>query len=698
MLTQPSDLAPDRDHLRAALIAIRPSGTILLVVIDPLKVKPTTGRTFAMPAQLDAAIAWAEERNRSGLNCYFTPNAATGVLHKKAGKSDMTEGAYMWADCDPSPLAHGGYERAREHILRVAVPTLTAVCSIVIDSGHGAQGLLRLANPVNLARPELREHYESINQRVGALYDGPSTFNCDRVLRLPGTLNYPNAEKLAKGYPVEPIMARLLHTDAKSYTLGAIESLLLRRRLDLHLLTHPNVKARYEGDTTGLNDVSGSGRDMSMTRMLKEGGFALPEIIELLTGWDYGSQQGRDQGIRYWQRMWDKPTLDGEVPPFERKEFKQAAPEDQRTPRLRPMSVGELLAQPSPGWLVRGILPKQGLGVIYGQPGSGKSFLTLDLSGALTRGVPWFGSRVTKSNVIYLAGEGHLRNRLAAYLAQHGLSPDDLGALRILQTTINLRDKTGDLLPLLRELQETAAEIGPVALVVIDTLNAAMGGGDENESTDMGAMIDAGRRIMGALNCSALYVHHSGKDETRGARGHSSLRGAVDAEICVTNIDGVRGFTLTKIKEGEDGKEYAFGLQTIDLGPSTDPDAEPDERETSCTIIPLTDAPTQRPTKQPKTRGRPPSGGAEIALDCLRSVVHDHGQPLPSTSVIPPGKRGVRVELWRDRFFMTDAACSDPGLSMDGKRKRFSRAHDELYSAQKVGLGAGFAWLESDKK
>jgi len=689
MLTQSSDLVPDRDHLRAALIAIRPQGTILLVVIDPSKVKPTTGRTFSMPAQLDAAIAWADERNHSGMNCYFTPNAASGVLHKKAGKSDMTDGVYMWADCDPSPLAHGGYERSREHILRVAVPTLTAVCSIVIDSGHGAQGLLRLTHPVNLARPELREHYESINQRVGELYDGPSTFNCDRVLRLPGTLNYPNAEKLAKGYPAEPVMARLLHADAKSYTLGAIESLLLRRRLDLHLLTHPSVKARYEGSTEGLNDVSGSGRDMSMTRMLKDAGFVLPEIIEILTGWDYGSQQGRDQGIRYWQRMWDKPTPDGEVPP-RREEFKQAPPEDQRTPRLQPVSVGELLAQPSPGWLVRGVIPKQGLCVIYGQPGSGKSFLALDLSGALARGAPWFGARVTKSNVIYLAGEGHLRNRLAAYLAQHGLSPDDLGPMRILQTTINLRDKTGDLFPLLIELQQTAAEIGPVALVVIDTLAAAMGGGDENESTDMGAMVDAGRRIMGTLNCSTLYVHHSGKDETRGARGHSSLRGAVDAEIHVANIDGVRSLTLTKIKEGADGKEFAFGLQTIDLGPSTDPDAEPNERETSCTIIPLTDQPT-RPSKQSPKR---PTASQQLATYSLNQVLAEHAKPLPSTSVIPPGKQGVRVEQWRSRFYLIDPTCSDPETSTDTRRKRFQRAVDDLYQAGKIGSAGGYVWKE----
>ncbi|WP_170468125.1 MrcB family domain-containing protein, partial [Ruegeria arenilitoris] len=30
------------------------------------------------------------------------------------------------------------------------------------------------------------------------------------------------------------------------------------------------------------------------------------------------------------------------------------------------------------------------------------------------------------------------------------------------------------------------------------------------------------------------YYHHTGKDTSRGARGHSSLKGAVDAEISIT--------------------------------------------------------------------------------------------------------------------------------------------------------------------
>jgi hypothetical protein len=86
------------------------------------------------------------------------------------------------------------------------------------------------------------------------------------------------------------------------------------------------------------------------------------------------------------------------------------------------LSVDDLAALPPMRWKVKGLLPAEGTAAIYGPAGSGKSFLALDLAGAIGSGREWFGRRVTRSPVVYvcLEGEGGLRNRVAAYRTAHG--------------------------------------------------------------------------------------------------------------------------------------------------------------------------------------------------------------------------------------------------------------------------------------
>src|SRR5690606_25718324 len=88
----------------------------------------------------------------------------------------------------------------------------------------------------------------------------------------------------------------------------------------------------------------------------------------------------------------------------------------------------------------------------------------------------------------------------------------------------------------------------PLAAVAVDTVNRALGGGDENSSVDMGAFVAQAERLRVAFPGSAvLLVHHTGKDEGRGARGHSSLAAAVGGQLDVTAAkDGTRSVYVAK--------------------------------------------------------------------------------------------------------------------------------------------------------
>jgi hypothetical protein len=145
--------------------------------------------------------------------------------------------------------------------------------------------------------------------------------------------------------------------------------------------------------------------------------------------------------------------------------------------------------------------------------------------------------------------------------------------LALYGSAINLLDPGAELDRLIEMIREAAAKWNlPVALVVIDTLARVMPGGDENTPEDMGAVVAAGDRICAETGATVLFIHHSGKDATRGARGHSSLRAATDTEIEVTCANGQRQAAVTKQRDGPTGDVIRFRLQPVEVGidPATD--------------------------------------------------------------------------------------------------------------------------------
>lgn len=226
--------------------------------------------------------------------------------------------------------------------------------------------------------------------------------------------------------------------------------------------------------------------------------------------------------------------------------------------RYKLLGSAALAALPPLNWRVRGVLPEQGLAAIYGPSGSGKSFLAIDLCAAIARGRSWFGKHVTSAPVTYLAleGEGGIRLRAQAW-EKHHQEPLPDGLSFILQSfDLSSQQDIADLL----------AVIPPGGVVVIDTLNRAAPCVDENSSKDMGQVLTAAKTIQAQTRGLVILVHHTGKDLTKGLRGHSSLHAALDGAIEVQRASGARSWSVTKAKDGEDGGSYTFDLQKIEVG------------------------------------------------------------------------------------------------------------------------------------
>jgi len=243
--------------------------------------------------------------------------------------------------------------------------------------------------------------------------------------------------------------------------------------------------------------------------------------------------------------------------------------------------VGDMVQGAPVRWHVKNIVPKAGLGVVFGESGSGKSFLTQDMTFSVARGVDWRGHKVHQTGVLYLAseGQGGMPGRSKGYGRRHKVNMADLpfgfieGAPSLL---------TGDWKDLCLSVDHFIAMNGPLGIIVVDTLAQSIPGGDENSSETMSKVIANCRKLHQHTGATVILVHHAGKDTTKGARGHSSLRAACDFEIEVTRGTESREMRVSKQKDGADGLRMAFRLEVVETG-SVDEDGEP---ETTCVVDP----------------------------------------------------------------------------------------------------------------
>lgn len=234
--------------------------------------------------------------------------------------------------------------------------------------------------------------------------------------------------------------------------------------------------------------------------------------------------------------------------------------------RRRFLNVNDLKALPPPRWLVPGLLVEDSVAAIYGAPESGKSFLALDIAMAVAGGVDWHGRRVTDGGVLYVAAEGAsgLGKRVRAWEIDRGI---DVGKfpLWLDHGEINLAaERDGGVRAFVSDVVE---ELGPLRLVVIDTLNQTAAGADENSAKDMGRYIASMKRIRDETGATVVVVHHSGKDPGKGMRGSSSLLGAMDTTVEVIRDKEMRAITVTvhKQKDAEREPPMRFNLERVDL-------------------------------------------------------------------------------------------------------------------------------------
>ena len=158
------------------------------------------GRYFG--TDCEAGLAFALATNRDRHNVYFTANAPKPDCGHKPSKLQFDWLRCAFVDIDP-PRDGGAFDKA------LAIELVRADCPrVLIDSGNGIQALWYFAEQL-VATSENIAAVETLNKAIVAKFGGDrSRTNIDSLLRLPGTVNWPNARKRARGYV--PCMAHVL--------------------------------------------------------------------------------------------------------------------------------------------------------------------------------------------------------------------------------------------------------------------------------------------------------------------------------------------------------------------------------------------------------------------------------------------------------------------------------------------------------
>ena len=358
-----------------------------------------------------------------------------------------------------------------------------------------------------------------------------------------------------------------------------------------------------------------------------------------------------------------------------------AAVEEYRKYRFKLVSFADLKPGPEPLYLVDELIPIAGLVDVWGKAKCYKSFWCLDLMLHVAMGWEYRDRYVHQGAVVYCAFEGAhgYKKRIEALRRHYNIEPDANIPLYVMPGQANLITEHRVL------ISDIAAQLGdtePVA-VVLDTLNKSLVG-SESKDIDMGNYVRAAEAIRDRFGCVVIIIHHCGYDDTR-PRGHSSLPGAVDAQLAVVRAEDTITVTVEMMRDGPEDTQVASAVEVIEVGQDQN-----GKVLTSLVVVPSEADPAGARKDWPRA--------LRVLDSAFKASLASAGvdfQPDPGTLPV----RAVGQAKVRSRFYVTYAeAEEDPKKRQAKVQKAFVRALGDaqsrgLLAARHLASGQTMLWV-----
>ena len=347
----------------------------------------------------------------------------------------------------------------------------------------------------------------------------------------------------------------------------------------------------------------------------------------------------------------------------------------------------------APKYLVKNLLPENGVGLLSGQSGTYKSFVAIKLAGAIATGQPFAGHTVKRQGAVLIfasEGVGELPIRLEALSkAEHGGC-----VLPIFYCDASVRllneNSVADVIATAKSVAEDTQRDHklPLALIQFDTVIGAAQfakSGDENDAAVGAKLMAALGEISRATSTFVLGIDHFGKAPETGTRGTSAKEAAADVVLALLADKALSGevtaptLCIRKRRGGPAGVEHPFTVKSVSLGQDED-----GEELTSLAID--FSAAVAPPADDEAGRWSPSLRQLRKILMTLLATAGEQIQPYADGPTVLAAKAEfVRAEFYKQH----------PADLIDTKRKAFDRAISRAQGNDLIGVRevSGTKWL-----
>jgi len=364
---------------------------------------------------------------------------------------------------------------------------------------------------------------------------------------------------------------------------------------------------------------------------------------------------------------------------------------DRETPRRTFVihKANEMTFLPELEWLIKGVLPLQGVALLFGESQSFKSFCLMDIFARVSAGKDWAGRKTRRVPVLYIAAEApesFAKRKTGIETANKEPLPD---TFHVITVAPNLGTERNDLADLIVAIEEAGFRPG---LIAIDTVSASLGGGEEN-GTGAQILLANARMLANHFEACVVPVHHPGLSEDRRPRGHSSLTGNVDVQILAERKKDDLATTLTvkKLKDNPSGLSLTLHLSPIVIGQDQDGDDV-----STLVVTRIEDGAGGVAAAKPKSIPR----SQRLLMDVVFAAIDEAGEefrPLADGPLV----RGVSEDAIRRRYYIRVAEQAEPGEDKDKladrRLKAFKRALKPTIDAKTLCAcernGERYVWL-----
>ena len=215
-----------------------------------------------------------------------------------------------------------------------------------------------------------------------------------------------------------------------------------------------------------------------------------------------------------------------------------------------------------PEWIIKDYIPKSSLVEVFGESGTFKSFIVMDMAFCVANGIQWHGFDVKQGNVIYFAGEGFygLKWRVLALQKYYQMEAKNF---YVSKQPLVLIDKES-----VQNAAKEMEEIGDISMVIFDTLHRNVGPANEDTAKEWGEILHNLDYYIKPLCDVILYVHHTGHKDKERSRGTSARYASLDVDYLVEREKDEMIVTMTckKMKDAKEPEPLSFRMEVVDTG------------------------------------------------------------------------------------------------------------------------------------